>query len=1156
MKSAIVSVLGALGLAAVGLGACSEQPHFAKAYRATSPDQLIGGDVAMARLGDFILENDKVRFAILDKDSSPAPGVFGGTLVDADLQRPEAQFRNGSGQDQLAEVIPTANLLWPRPGAGQVSIIADGSDGGPAIVRVIGQGGVFLEALSILTGDLVATFFPGVRFSLRIETDYILEPGKSYLHLKSTAYRTDPEAPTTITESLPLPTLTAPLPIFTTMLGDQATELQPGVMAGDFLFFGARNDIFAPGIGFDEEKPIFDALFEGRDTFTHPLAFDYMAAAGGPVSYGYFSLRNAGGPDPKVLVPIITSSSTGFITAAKNCSTLADDDETCDRFAAFTWDRYLAVGKGDIASIADIVYEAQGIETGAIRGVVRNGTGAPLPNGHVNVMRDPDPTAPLTDTYALAEANYKAFGDPGLIGVVDADVGRDPIEDGDFRATLRPGDYVVFAQNEDRTMTGGMQRIRVVAGETIELAPMVPAPAKVRLHIVDAGGSAVDAKVTFVPILADGTKADFDGLRRPWLAEGRLGNGARYVVPVISEDTTVEVEPGRYEVTASHGPTWSTGTQIIEVTSGLEARVNLTVQREVDTTGWISGDFHLHAEASFDSGMKFAERLRRILIEGIDLAVSTDHDIVADYGPAVRALGAQNRIKTGIGVEMSSLELGHFIAFPLSYDRLKIPDHGAPDWTCLDGPGLLSLLQSRIADPKGGVRIMAHPRDGFIGHISQIGLNGTATARALSLLEKQNVLLSRTSCEIDAMEVFNGKRFDLVRSPTNREVILYNRCMGRIDAAIDASELDVACPELSATPLATCKSDERLSECKQHYRRELAYRSARDILIRTPEEQAANWAHAPSAADDANCDPKRFTDEVPSDVADLPCSYHIGTYDDWMHWLDLGLNVTITGASDTHGVSREPGTPRTWVRYDATSPAEIDVGVAARRVNDGHALASFGPLVDAEVSGQGPGDVAKVSGATFTLDLRVQTASWFGVDRIEIYVSGTLAKVITLEGGADVVEDFNAPVELPVPARDGFVSVITMGTRKDLLMRQVLFDVPFGELQLPRVASLAFASIPAFGLVFSPTPSVPDFFPTFPLAATNAILLDVDGDGKWTPPGPLPFFCKRGCDPNATQSSCVADEVCLDSAECALPIDAECRTGPPGTEGRTQLTHD
>ena len=39
---------------------CHNAEPFSRAYRATSPDQLIGGDVAMARVGDFILENDRI----------------------------------------------------------------------------------------------------------------------------------------------------------------------------------------------------------------------------------------------------------------------------------------------------------------------------------------------------------------------------------------------------------------------------------------------------------------------------------------------------------------------------------------------------------------------------------------------------------------------------------------------------------------------------------------------------------------------------------------------------------------------------------------------------------------------------------------------------------------------------------------------------------------------------------------------------------------------------------------------------------------------------------------------------------------------------------------------------------------------------------------
>jgi len=1140
--------------AILSLAACNDGKNNARAYRATTPNQLIGGDVAMAKVGDYVLENEYLRFAILDTESSPAPGVFGGTLVDADIVRPEAQYRNGSGKDQLAEVIATANLLWTRPAAGGVTIVNDGSDGQAAIVRVTGDAGVFLEALSLLRGDLLAALFPGTRFQLRIETDYILEPGARWLEMKSTAYRTDPDAPNPIGDAMTLPAVGAPTSVFETILGNADKNLAPGTLAGDFLFFGARNDIFAPGIGFDEEKPIFDALFQGKDTFTHPLAFDFMAAAGGDVSYGYFNLGDAATPKPQVLVPIITSSSTGFITGAKNCLADASDDDVCDKFAAWSWERYFVVGGGDIASVGDLVYEARGVPTAKVSGVVRGQQGQLMPNAHVYVMTDPDPSASLADPYAVAEANYRTSGVPGLVTQIDADLGTDPIEDGDFHAHLPAGDYVVFAQDEKRIVTSAIQRLHVDAGDDLTLAPVVPLPGRVQLVVTDAEGQAIEAKVAFTPIV-DGIRADGDGLRRPWLGEGRLGNGVQYLTPYLPQEQgnelTIEVAAGTYEVVASHGPEWSAPKKTFTVGAGQAVQLRLALTHEVDTDGWISGDFHLHQEASFDSGMKFEERIRRVLVEGIDLAVSSDHDIVADLAPAVRRLGVQDRLQTGISAEVSTLELGHYIAFPLGFDQKLIPDHGAPDWTCLDGPGLMRMLSNAISDPKGGVRIINHPRDGFIGHISQLGLDGDGNARSLSLLEAGNVLLARTTCDFDAMEVFNSKRFDLIRTPTNKEVVTFNLCIDRIDAATDLAALAVACPEYSpAGPIVQCPAGERFEECKMRHRRRVAYLSARDILIRTPEEQLANWTTDPAAINDDACRPTP-DGEVLAGFEDLPCGFHLGTYDDWMHWLDQGLDITITGSSDSHGSDREPGTPRTWLKSDAQTPREIDVGASARTVKAGKALASYGPFVEIDVDGKIPGEIATVSGK-FPVHVKVQTASWFGVDRVEIYVSGLLEKVVELPNGPEVVNDLDQTFELDAPATDGFVSVIAMGTREENLMRSVDFDVFFGELQLPRVASLAFASIPAFSLFFTPEPPVPDYFPVFPLAATNAIRLDVDGDGKWQPARPLPAFCERTCDVSAADpdAACENGEVCLESGFCGLDIPGQCVTGVPGTEHR------
>ena len=46
--------------------------------------ELIGGPVAMADVGDYLLENDQLRVAILRSVDSPGPGVFGGSVVDID----------------------------------------------------------------------------------------------------------------------------------------------------------------------------------------------------------------------------------------------------------------------------------------------------------------------------------------------------------------------------------------------------------------------------------------------------------------------------------------------------------------------------------------------------------------------------------------------------------------------------------------------------------------------------------------------------------------------------------------------------------------------------------------------------------------------------------------------------------------------------------------------------------------------------------------------------------------------------------------------------------------------------------------------------------------------------------------------------------------
>ena len=1200
---------GALLVSALALGAgCRDEGALLRAYQAESPDELIGGDVAMARVGDFIIENDKIRVAILNKDASPGPGVFGGTLVDADLRRPEAEFRNGNGHDQFAEMFPFANLLAPRPDSMDVEIIADGSDGESAIVRVSGDGAFFLDAMAVFESPALSAFFPNVRAYLRLETDYILEPGARYVRMVTRAIRTDPPdicdgefacdlscpgglhytddgCPTcecAPDEPLTMTNMAESRPIFMMFFGDGDAGDEPGVVAGDFVFFGGQNDLFTPGAGFDEDRPVFDNLFEGRDPFTHPLLFDYMAASGGAVSYGFFTANPEGEPDPRVLVPIITSSATAFVTAASNCSVSADDDDTCDPWSSWSWERYFAIGEGDIASIADIIYEVRGTVTGDLIGAVIDPHVEPVKNGKVFLFTDPDPLTGWATIHDVVTANYLAIGSPGLLTQIDADLGLDPTEDGTYHATLPPGTYLAIATNEAMTASSAITRLTITAEETTVFHPIVEAPARVTAHITDEQGRLVPAKLSFRTLLDDGTLADGDALRRPYMGESRLGAGLRHLHLSPDGQGTFEVNPGTYRVVVSRGPEYSIHEVDFEVGPGDEHVVVAQLVREVDTTGWVSGDFHLHAEPSFDSGMKLTRRVVSAAAEGLDLAVSTDHDVVTSYQPTINELDLQDIIATGIGVELSTLELGHFIAFPLAYDDLAIPDHNAPDWTCKDGQGIIDELTDHIRPGAQGVRIMCHPRDGFIGYISQLGVDPFDMSRAnydrlkvdydpddpLAILSSDaplelvagNVLFRRSTCDFDAMEVFNSKRFDLMRTPTNEEVIIYNRCMGRIEVAQDGEldALDAACPELGwPGPLATCDPAERFFDCKMRYRRVLALEIERRILARTPEEQLAMWTHLPDPDEDADrCDMTANPADVPDEYAQSPCVEHPGVIDDWMRWLQSGLAVTITAASDSHGLLREPGMPRTLVRSDAERVQDIEADAVAHDIVEGRALPTYGPVIDIAVDDAIVGDVATITGDTFELDLRVQTASWFGVDRIEVYVSGRLEQVINLGHGPEVIVDYDGTVTLPVPDGDGFVSVIAMGLADKNLLRPVYLDIPFGELQLPRVTALAFGSIPLFATFFTQPPLVPDFYPTFPLAMTNAIFLDVDGDGQWLRPGPGPAFCPRGCDPDLGaevdgEPQCPDDQVCLSEGVCGYDITNACTTGPPGGEDAT-----
>lgn len=1132
-----------------------------RAKQIESSFELVGGPVAMANVGDFLLENDQIRVAILGAHHSPGPGVFGGSLVDADLRRADGRFVDGQGRDRFAETFPIANLLVPDPESMEVTVVNDGSAGSEAVIRVEGEGAFLFEALTILRrqADLLSLLFNDLKPAMRFRTDYILRPGDRFVTLRTTLIL--PKSPegcpdgASCDPALPLDNYTGPADIFLGILGDDnpvGQQLKGGVVAGDFVFFGNQNNIFGPGMGFDEEKTVFDAIFARRDTFKEPLSFDFVAASGGDVSYGYFSAPTPGAPPTKVNVPVFTSAATAFLSAGKSCIADTSDDAACDAKTSFTYERYFAIGEGDIASVAEVFYGVRGVQTGKLKGnVLWDGTGQPAPNARVFLFRDPGADVPLTTVDDLAEANIRASGDVGLLNAIDADLGVDIIEDGDFSADVAPGDYVVVARNEEETSTSAPVRVRVEAGKETALVPVLPAPARVDFRVTDERGDLVPAKLTFIALDAEGKPYERDGLRRVYMGASRLGNGIRAIEYSATGDGRITIEPGRYRMLVTRGIEYGRYEETdFVLRPGEMRRFEALLVHEVDTEGWMSADIHLHSRLSFDSGMDLDRRVTTAAVEGLDLAVATDHDVLTNLEPNVRRLRLEPFLKTAIGAEVSTLDLGHFIGFPLQYDELDVPDHGVYDWVCKTGSEVTAGIRASAEPGQKPITLLAHPRDGAIGYISTLNVDQFTMNREKP---ESNILLRTAACDFDAMELFNAKRFDLIRTPTIAEVVDFNRCLQRIDDAVDEAGLDGACPELTQGKLAACQPGERFAVCQHRNRTALAWGVAKRVLTRTEEEQNEHWDFPmTSLAGEELCLLSNFEGggPVPAGTVNLPCTHHLGHVDDLFRYLEYGFSPTQIGSSDGHGASLEPGTPRTFFRSKTDAPGELRLADATESLRAGHAFPTYGPFIRASVGGKTFGEVATVKAGNATdLALRVQTASWFGVDRVEIYVSGRLVKVLSPSKGPAAITDVDEIVKLKAPDHDGWVVVIAMGLNDENLMSPISLDVPFGELQLPRVASLAFTQVEALAQFFPPSPPVPDWFPIPPYAVTNPIFLDTDGNGAYDPPlgdgTGLPPFCSRPCDPSTFDpTQCPPTQKCLDEGVCGFFLNGTCEGEP------------
>ncbi|MEZ6106157.1 MAG: hypothetical protein R3B96_08615 [Pirellulaceae bacterium] len=135
---------------------------------------------------------------------------------------------------------------------------------------------------------------------------------------------------------------------------------------------------------------------------------------------------------------------------------------------------------------------------------------------------------------------------------------------------------------------------------------------------------------------------------------------------------TLRLPVGEYQIHAGRGFEYSLASTRIDVQApsgsssarASDQTVHLRITRQVDTTGWVACDPHVHTLT--DSGHGDAtinERMVTLAGEGIELPIATDHNVQVDQRPYAMELDLDRYFTPVVGNEVTT-PVGHFNIFP------------------------------------------------------------------------------------------------------------------------------------------------------------------------------------------------------------------------------------------------------------------------------------------------------------------------------------------------------------------------------------------------------------------------------------------------------------------------------------------------------------
>ncbi len=390
--------------------------------------------------------------------------------------------------------------------------------------------------------------------------------------------------------------------------------------------------------------------------------------------------------------------------------------------------RFLAVGSSPAQAFG--VVAAQRGDVGTIAGRVIEKSGAPVLSAQVAV---------------------RAVGDVGrTVGFAYPDA------TGAFEISAPPGEYELTF--EDLGRSPHVQKLTVTAGGKAEASAEMPPATAIEFDVQDELGRSIPCKAQFLAL---------EGTEKVNLGPDNRAHGCLDQWFSETGKFRVQLPPGKYRVIVTHGIEYSHLEQEMTLAAGQAAAFAGTLKRLVDTTGWVSADYHNHSTPSGDNTCGTDDRIINLAAEQVEFAPTTEHNRLYDWRPHIERLGLSAYVQTVPGIELTGTG-AHLNSFPFKPQPFQ-QDNGAPVWNPDPRISAITLRDWQGAEADRWVQIN-HPDmvNDFIDRnddgIADGGFHGLATL--IDGVETQNYSDSA---------LLGGQPFRITKDSLGKESVTYLR---------------------------------------------------------------------------------------------------------------------------------------------------------------------------------------------------------------------------------------------------------------------------------------------------------------------------------------------------------------------------------------------